>query len=240
MSRPIVGVVAGLKADPWTQESRRVVYVGEPYVRSLQAAGATAVLLPPGIGPREVEPWLDGLLLMGGQDIDPARYGQARHSATEEEDAERFETESLLLRSLPASLPVLGVCYGCQFLNVLDGGDLEQHVPDRVGDDRHADGQTERVRLEPGSRLAAVMGESFEVKSYHHQAIGRLAEPYRAVGWAEDGTIEAIEHTSAPWRMAVQWHPERSAESEPSRRLFATFVRAAETYQEERTSCGTW
>jgi putative glutamine amidotransferase len=240
VSRPVVGIVGGLKKDPWTTEDRRVVYVGEPYVRCLQSAGATAVVLPPGTGPKEVEPWLDGLLLMGGPDIDPARYGQARHEATEEEDTDRFETESVLVRSLPVGTPILGVCYGCQFLNVLDGGDLEQHVPDRVGDDRHAEGRVETVRLEPDSRLASIMGESFEVKSYHHQAIGRLAAAYKAVGWAEDGTVEAIEHTSAPWRMAVQWHPERTADSQPSRRLFAAFVAAASAWQEERTSCGTW
>jgi putative glutamine amidotransferase len=156
---------------------------------------------------------VDGLMLTGGGDIDPARFGQARSPLAGGIDDARDAFELALARNaLGQALPVLGICRGCQLLNVALGGTLVQHVPEvtacehLVATPPHS--LVHPVRLAPGSRLAAVVGATdLAVNSIHHQAVDRLAPDLVAVGWAPDGIVEALELPGCPV-LAVQWHPE--------------------------------
>lgn len=156
----------------------------------------------------EVLTWCDGVLLPGGIDMHPARYGEASHPTVTEVNEARDEYEIALVRAaLEADIPLLAICRGMQVLNVALGGTLTQHLDD---DGMHRDA-IHRVELEPGSRLARVMGaHAVDVSSYHHQSVDRLAPGLRVVGRAADGCIEALEHVEAPV-LAVQWHPEDDA-----------------------------
>ena len=160
------------------------------------------------------------LLLPGGGDIDPARYGQENRGSTDI-DRERDELEFGLLReALARRLPVLGVCRGCQLLNVAFGGTLHQDIPDHGPID-------EKDRLHPSRCadpvLTGLYGESFIVNSWHHQAVDRLGEGFRAVQWAPDGVVEAIRHEELPL-FGVQWHPERLREPTDGWRLIARWL----------------
>nr|WP_205861460.1 gamma-glutamyl-gamma-aminobutyrate hydrolase family protein [Planosporangium flavigriseum] len=202
----------------------------QAYVDLVVAAGGTAVLLPPqpASAPHVLQR-LDGLVLTGGADIEPSRYGQASGPRTGAPRRDRDEWELALAHAaLDLKLPVLGVCRGLQMVNVALGGTLEQHVPDRVGHAGHqpAPGQFGRtdVRIKASSRLAALVGEQVTVHCYHHQSVAVLAPALRAVGIADDGTIEAVESPEEPFLFAVQWHPEQDPND---RRLFQGLVDAA-------------
>ncbi|MFF0447895.1 gamma-glutamyl-gamma-aminobutyrate hydrolase family protein [Streptomyces sp. NPDC004609] len=148
----------------------------------------------------------DGVLLPGGSDLHPSRYGQAPHPRTEPDHDEQDELDLAVARAVIAlGIPALAVCRGMQVLNTVCGGTLVQHLAD--GPVPHLDALHE-VTVEPGSRLASVVGDSaFKVSSYHHQALGRLGDGLRVVARAADGCVEAVEHTEADV-LAVQWHPE--------------------------------
>jgi putative glutamine amidotransferase len=202
----------------------------QAYVDAIVAAGGTAVLLPPQpASAAHVLKRLDGLVLTGGADIEPSRYGQSAGLRTGPARRDRDEWELALSHAaLDLDLPVLGVCRGLQILNVALGGILEQHVPDRVGHAGHqpAPGQFGRVhvRVKASSKLAALVGEDLTVPCYHHQSIAVLAPSLRPVGFADDGTIEAVESAQEPFLLAVQWHPEQDP---GDRRLFQGLVDAA-------------
>jgi putative glutamine amidotransferase len=160
---------------------------------------------------------VDGLILAGGADVDPAHYGAPRHRATETAFAERDAFElALARRALDRELPFLGVCRGMQVLNVARGGTLRQHLPDDLGHTEHrrvigsfADAD-HQVRLAPGSRAARAAGEELHTtKSHHHQAVGELGAGLSVTGWAVmDDLPEAIEDAELPFVLGVQWHPE--------------------------------
>lgn len=205
------------------------------YVDAVRRAGGVPVLLPPGEPhPERLLEVVDGLILAGGGDIDPAAYGGAPHPALYLVDAERDQFELRLARAaVDGHVPVLGICRGCQVLNVAWGGDLVVHLPE--GDEapvRHRMPPRvptdHPVRVEPTSRLASILGET-EVwaRSWHHQAVHRVVPPWRPVAWAPDGVVEAVESEEHPWAVGVQWHPELSPDSGPHRRLFEALVRAA-------------
>jgi putative glutamine amidotransferase len=210
--------------------------VHDLYVAALRRAGGVPVLLPPGdeAGPEEVLAPFDGLLLAGGGDVDPRRYAAERHPETAKVDAERDELEIGLVRAADeAGLPTLAICRGAQVTNVAFGGTLLQHLPDdpartcheseRSGaDHRHA------VKLAESSRLAELSGAAtLDVVSRHHQGIEHVGEGLVAVGWSDDGLVEAVER-SGGWTLAVQWHPEVTAAVEPAQQgLFDALVREA-------------
>jgi gamma-glutamyl-gamma-aminobutyrate hydrolase PuuD len=178
---------------------------------------------------------VDGLLFSGGSDLDPELYDQEPHPATSGVVAERDRAELALLESaLARDMPVLAVCRGSQVLNIARGGDLVQHLPDVVGDERHkhtpgtfADHD---VTLEPGTRLAGLLGERAPVKSHHHQGIGRLGEGLQVAAYAEDGTVEAVEDPSHRFALGVLWHPEAGEDL----KLFEELVGAAADYRAAR------
>jgi putative glutamine amidotransferase len=181
---------------------------------------------------------LDGLVITGGKDVDPARYGQAPHPQTDEPRHDRDAWEfALLAGALRRGLPVLGICRGAQVLNVALGGTLHQHLPDIVGHSRHQTGNavfsTSRVHIEPGTRLAALIGEYSDEQCYHHQAIAELGDGLIVSARDSDGVIEAVELPGETFVLAVQWHPE---ERLSDLRLFAAVVEAAKVYAKERVS----
>ena len=207
------------------------------YVDAVRAAGGLPVLLPPGEQhPADLLDAVDGLVLCGGGDIDPARYGGGGHVAQYATCGERdaFELE-LAHAALGRATPMLAICRGLQILNVALGGDLHVHLPDVVGEEVPHRVSRERhtyhaVRIEPASRLAAVLERiELEVASWHHQAVARLGTGVRAVAWAEDGTVEALEVAGHPHVLAVQWHPELHAHeaASPHLRLFRALVARA-------------
>jgi putative glutamine amidotransferase len=208
----------------------------EPYVAALRAAGARVALLPPG-EPGEAEELLervDGLLLAGGGDIEPARYGAADHPAQYGTDPDRDELElELATTAVRVGMPTLGICRGVQLLNVAFGGTLVQHLPDGDGDGRvvhrgEASHAMHGVEVERGSRLAEALGQlQAHCRSHHHQGLDRIGDGFRAVAWAPDGLVEGIERDEG-WTVGVLWHPESTAAADPvQHRLLAAFVDVA-------------
>ncbi|MQA63592.1 MAG: gamma-glutamyl-gamma-aminobutyrate hydrolase family protein [Actinophytocola sp.] len=228
-ARPRIGVTTYLERASygvWDQES---AVLPRSYVDAVVAAAGAPVLLPPlGGAYASLVAGLDGLVLSGGADIDPSEYGQQPHEKTVTRPGrDTFELE-LLREALRAGLPVLGVCRGFELLNVAFGGTLTQHLPDVVGHTAHQPAPalygTNRITLAPGSRVAALLGAETKVRCYHHQAIDELGGGLTATGWADDGTIEAIESTDAGFVLGVQWHPEEVLDDP---RLFRALVTAS-------------
>lgn len=205
----------------------------ERYVTALRRAGLRAVLLP---GPLDDDPEavlssFDGLLLAGGGDVEPDRFGAAPHVTTYGTDADRDDIEfSLAVTADRIGMPVLGICRGLQVLNVAFGGTLVPHLPEVDGLLVHGsplDGRAafHDVRVAAGSRLAKACGtEVAGCTSHHHQGIDRLADGLVAVAWTADGLIEGVERREG-WVVGVQWHPEATAAGEPAQQaLFDAFA----------------
>ncbi|MDX1977800.1 MAG: gamma-glutamyl-gamma-aminobutyrate hydrolase family protein [Pseudanabaenaceae cyanobacterium bins.68] len=210
-------------------------YLPSAYVKSVRAAGGTPILLPAGESDLEgVMQVLDGLLLPGGGDIMPEIYGGSNHSAIYGVSAERDSWEiSLAQAAIARQMPLLGICRGLQVINVAFGGNLYLHLPDHFGELCHRleepTGCTQhQVEITRPSKLAQALGVAQTlVTSWHHQAIDLAAPAWQVVAVAEDGVIEAIEHSSHPWAVAVQWHPELSPDCAAQASLFKSFIQAA-------------
>jgi putative glutamine amidotransferase len=191
-----------------------------PYVVALRRGGARTALLPPDqptTAEELLEPF-DGLLLAGGGDIEPARYGSGDHPAQYGTDPDRDELELELARAaVRLGLPTLGICRGVQLLNVAFGGTLVQHLPERSGLVEHRNEVKQArhgLRVVPGSRLAAALGRvEAEGLSHHHQALDRIGDGFRPVAWAPDGLVEGIERDQG-WTVGVLWHPESTAHAD--------------------------
>ena len=236
MSRPLIAVTAttGIIRD------RVRARVNAAYLDAIERVGLLPVVTAPLTGTAlaaELLDRVDGLLLTGGEDVDPWHYRAQRHPATEDPHARRDAWElALVAAARHRGMPVLAICRGLQLMNVALGGTLVQDLPSqRPGDVRHAQAtaRTERVHgamIDPRSRFAdAIGGSSIRVNSSHHQAIDRLAPGLEMVGVADDGIIEAVEATGDGWWMlAAQWHPEELLDTpEPwDRNLFAAFAAA--------------
>ncbi|SCE75411.1 putative glutamine amidotransferase [Micromonospora coriariae] len=227
MRRPLIGISAYVEPVDWAVwRGVRAVLVPEAYVRAVTVAGGRAVVLPPDDGDGDVLTVLDGLLLAGGADVGPGRYGHLPDPRTEDRPDRDAGELTLLSAALAAELPVLGVCRGMQLLAVAYGGTLHQHLPDVVGHEGHRPAPgvygAHPARFAPGSLAATVLAGVDRVNSYHHQAV---ADPGRLTvsGWAADGVIEAVEDPGRPFVLGVQWHPE----NEPDPRPIAALVRAA-------------
>lgn len=227
---PVIGLTTYESPARWGVWDQRAVLLPTDYVRAVALAGAVPVLLPPfpGVIPGAL-PRLDALVLTGGLDIAPHRYGEEPHPRTDDEQPERDDAELALLEgAVRQGLPVLGICRGLQLVNVARGGTLAQHLPEVVGGTDHSPGgdtfgDTD-VEVTPGSRLAEALGRTrLTGRCHHHQAIGRLGGGLQAVARAADGTVEAVEDPELPFFLAVQWHPEIGDE----RRLFEALVQAA-------------
>jgi putative glutamine amidotransferase len=224
----------------WEQEA---VLLARSYVEAVQNGGGLAVMLPPDDllldDPGDALDLLDGLMLVGGADIDPAVYGGDAHPETVDTVLERDRFEmALVLAAIERDLPVLGICRGMQLINVAYGGTLLQHLPERFGHHEHLkvvgtfDGADHDVDLLAGSLAAAAAGESHHAtKSHHHQGVDRLGDGLQVTGSSSmDGLPEAIEMPGRRFVLGVQWHPEADEAS----RVVAALVTAAEQHMVER------
>jgi putative glutamine amidotransferase len=232
--RPVIGITTYLTFARFGVWEDDAALIPAAYVRALEAAGGRALLVPPSMeGIDETLDALDGLLFSGGSDLDPDLYGQETHAETNGVVPERDRAELALLRAaLERDMPVLAVCRGSQVLNVARGGDLVQHLPDVVGDEKHkhtpgvfADHD---VDLVSGTRVQQILGDHAPVKSHHHQGYGQLGEGLREAARADDGTIEALEDPSRRFALGVLWHPEAGEDFA----LFEALVEEARAYHE--------
>ncbi|MPY98727.1 MAG: gamma-glutamyl-gamma-aminobutyrate hydrolase family protein [Actinophytocola sp.] len=232
-SKPVIGLTTYAQRAQTGVWDTDFALLPSNYVDAVSRAGGVPVLLPPvnygTDGSAEVIAALDGLVISGGADIDPAAYDQQPHPATTDTQPGRDQWEIRLLEhALAGDLPVLGVCRGAQVLNVALGGSLHQHLPDVVGHEAHRPAPAVfgpiRVRLTDGGLAARILGGDCKVPCYHHQALDRIAPALRASGWAEDGTVEAVELPTHRFVLGVQWHPEQDS-GDP--RLFEALVAAA-------------
>jgi putative glutamine amidotransferase len=226
---PVVGITAYVERARFTVWDMTATLLPHAYIEQVVRAGGQPVVLPPAGNPPALTDRLDALILTGGGDLNPSRYGAGPHERTGYVRDFRDEAELGLVRSaLDRGLPYLGICRGLQVLNVALGGTLHQHVPDVVGDLRHcpAPGVYSRfpVTVAAGSLLAKALGkEEVTVPHYHHQAIDRLGSGLTATSWSDDGLVEAAELDDHPFALGVQWHPEADGDSS----LFAALVAAA-------------
>jgi len=234
--KPVIGITTYLTRARFGTWEEDTALVPADYVRAIERAGGRALLVPPSEEAiEETLDSLDGVLFSGGADIDPELYGQETHPETRGIVPERDRGELALLQAaLARDMPVLAVCRGSQVLNVALGGDLVQHLPEVVGDEKHkhTPGQygDHDVTVEPETRLGALLGDRAPVKSHHHQGFGRLGGGLREAARAEDGTLEALEDPSRRFALGVLWHPEAGEDM----RLFEAFVEEARGYREEQ------
>jgi gamma-glutamyl-gamma-aminobutyrate hydrolase PuuD len=226
--RPLIGISTYREQARWGSWDLPAVLLPASYAEAVTRAGGEPVLLPTGAVSAEVVARLDGLVLAGGADVEPARYGQAAGPHTTAVRSDRDDAEFVLLQAaLDRDLPLLAICRGMQLLNVALGGDLVQHLPDVPGTGPHDPGPAQfarrEVRTEPGSAVHRLLGPIARVDCHHHQALDRIAPGLLSSAWAEDGVVEAVEATGRRFCLAVQWHPEASED----RRLFEALVDAA-------------
>jgi putative glutamine amidotransferase len=232
---PFIGLTTSASVGAYPERA----YTNAAYIDAVQGAGGVPVLLPPqlsGVARDALWSWLDALILTGGGDIDPVRYGQAPHPTVYEVSTARDDLElDLTRRALAEDVPLLAICRGIQVLNVALGGTLVQDIPSATGtlvqhsqkDRRHV--ATHAVKVEAGSRLAEVLGAvALEVNSLHHQSVDAPGDGVRVVAHAPDGIAEGIEVPGHPFAVAVQWHPEELvAHDAAARSLFRAVVDAA-------------
>ena len=234
--RPLIGITTYVTPARWSYWDRDAVLVPADYVLAVERAGARPLLVPPSEdGIEETLDAVDALIFSGGADIDPDLYGQDPHPETRGVHPDRDRGELMLLEAaLARDMPVLAICRGSQVLNIARGGDLVQHLPDVVGDEKHKHTPgtfgDHDVALESGTKLSAVLGEHAPVKSHHHQGFGRIGEGLRVAAHADDGTIEAVEATDRRFAVGVLWHPEAGED----KKLFEELVEEAARYRKQR------
>jgi putative glutamine amidotransferase len=241
MTRPVIGICSALEQARWSVWDEEAVLLPRSYVAAVQGAGGLALILPPdplaAQDPGQLLALIDGLMLAGGADIDPASYGEQAHSKTTGTVPERDAFEIALTRAaIERDTPVLGICRGMQLINVALGGTLLQHLPERFGHHEHRrvvgsfDGADHDVQVRDGSLALRVVGESSHAtKSHHHQGVDRLGEGLEVSAISTlDGLPEAIELTGARFVLGVQWHPEADEGSAVVGALVAAAEEAAE------------
>lgn len=231
--RPVIGITSYVEDASWGAWTLPAALVPFGYVRSVERAGGRALLVPPALeGVEETLEAVDGLVFSGGSDIDPGVYGAESHEQTNGVRPLRDRAELALLEAAIArDMPVLAICRGLEVLNVVRGGDLEQHLPDRVGHEAHREVlgvfSEHGVDLRATSRVGTLLGDRAAVKSHHHQGVRRLGEGLVETAWAEDGTVEGLEDPARRFLVGVLWHPEEG-EDDP---LFRALVEEAKAYR---------
>jgi len=238
--RPLIGISTYNDLAQWRDWSAPAMLIPQTYVNAVRRSGGRPVLLPPGGDPAEAAATvadLDGLIVSGGGDVDPARYGAPAHPETGAPNRERDGWELALLdAALAAEVPLLAVCRGIQLLNVVRGGTLHQHLPQVVGNEEHSGPDCgfgrHLVRIGAAGALGRVLAGAggpaedvwLDAPTHHHQAVDRLGDGLVATAWAADGTVEGLEVAGGTvFAVGVQWHPEEGDDP----RLFEALVTAA-------------
>jgi putative glutamine amidotransferase len=239
VSRPLIGVTTYLEQSQTGVWDVPASFLPKVYLDAVTNAGGIAILLPPQpvddeIAIRVVNS-LDGLVVAGGKDVDPARYGQLAHPTTDAPRLDRDAWEDALLKAaIDTELPFLAICRGLQMLNVALGGTLHQHLPEVVGDTRFSGDNgvfaANEVAVGSGGLVSKLLADTptLTVQSYHHQGIDRVA-PGLTVTAESNGVVQAVELDAVPFGVAVQWHPEQSPED---LRLFEGLIEAARGHSE--------
>lgn len=241
--RPVIGICTALALARWGVWERQAALLATSYINAIHRAGGLAVMIPPDgafeQSPDEMLDLLDGLILAGGNDIDPAVYGADPHPETHHTVPERDASEvGLARRAVELDIPLLGICRGMQLINVALGGTLSQHLPEELGHEEHRrtpgsfDNADHDVRLVPGSLAARAAGEELHgTKSHHHQGVATLGDGLTVTGHSTlDDLPEALEAPDRRFVLGVQWHPEADERS----RIVAALVEHARGYQAER------
>ncbi len=245
--RPVIGICTALARARWGVWERDAALLAVSYIAAIQRAGGLAVMIPPDgrlvDGPDEILDLLDGLILAGGNDIDPACYGADPHPETHHTVPERDRSElALARRAIARDMPVLGICRGMQLINVAFGGTLSQHLPDELGHEEHRrtpgsfDDADHDVRLTPGSLAARAAGEELHgTKSHHHQGVAVVGAGLEVTGHSVlDDLPEALEAPGRRFVLGVQWHPEADERS----RVFGALVEQAAGYRSDARASG--
>ena len=229
--RPLIGITSIFQATE--SDPVGTVRTNMSYVNAVFESGGLPVVLPPVQSEEAIAGYvtdLDGLVLVGGMDIPPSVYGEKAHETVDSLTTERFWFESRLIKSwLASDKPMLGVCLGCQFTNVMSGGTLIQDIPSEVGEQvvhRQKGGASHLVELEKNTRLYLILGvDTLTVNSYHHQAVDKIGKNLRITAHANDGVVEGLEFPGERLGLFVQWHPERMPK-EHRQRIFSALVKA--------------
>lgn len=237
MAAPLIGVTANYQTDG---AKFGTVSVGESYIQAVIQAGGLPVVIPVGLSDEQINALfarLDGLLLTGGADVDPQRFGGQPHPRVYGIDARRDNLEVQLAQmAAQQDKPFLGICRGVQVINVALGGSLFTDIGDQLPEalrhdwypDIPRDYLAHTVQVQPESRLARILEETeVPVNSLHHQGIQRAAESLRPTAYAPDGLLEAVELPDHRFGLGVQWHPEWIQEQAAQRRLFKALIEAA-------------
>jgi putative glutamine amidotransferase len=240
---PTIGITTYHAGVDWRGWPEEIALLPWTYVTAIRNNGGRPVLLPPGGDAAEAAATvavLDGIVIAGGGDIDPALYGGLpKHPKTEVTAPDRDAWElAVAVAAVRQGVPLFGICRGSQVLNIACGGTLHQHVPDLVGHEGHSGVPggfgSHKVRVTSGSIVQSILpgGEFFDVPTHHHQAVNKIGAGLMPVAWADDGIVEAIESTTpGEFLVGVQWHPEQGQDF----RLFSALVEAAEMHYSERT-----
>ena len=238
-TKPIIGIGSDVRSPQGKRES---AFTFLTYVEALRRAGAIPVLIPPQPeNAAEVLDGLDGLVLAGGDDCDPAAYGEERHPSVEPMDSRRQNNDlSLAKAARERQIPTLGICLGMQVMNVAAGGTLVQDIDSQLQTEiQHASEPEDRARhdvmIEQGTQLASILGaRELDVNSSHHQAIRNVGAGLRVTAHAPDGIVEGLEDPRHPFYLGVQWHPEDMKGEESASTLFGAFVEAARKHAQEK------
>jgi putative glutamine amidotransferase len=239
MRKPLIGIGSDIYITPGERD-RAFAYT--TYCESLRRAGAVPLVIPPQPeNARQLVESLDGLLLAGGFDCDPAAYGEERHETCEAMDTRRQENDYALAKAAREhGIPTLGICLGVQMMNVAAGGTLIQDIASQFETEiEHASVPEDRARhdvvIEGGTRLGALLGErEYNVNSSHHQAIRDVGKGLRVTAHAPDGIVEGLEDPKHPFYLGVQWHPEDMAGEDSASKIFGAFVEAARAHAKRR------
>lgn len=228
-SVPVIGITSVYKVDEDTGKEQTIVNFA--YVRAIAENGGAPVILPTVDDEKIIKRYLeelDGLVLVGGADVPPSAYGEKPNESDYVMTSQRYNFERKLIEKwLKSGKPLLGVCLGMQFTNVVSGGSLIQDIPSQVGTEVEHRGYHE-VQIEPGSSLAKILGtEKATVKSNHHQAVKDVGKNLRVIAHSKDGVIEALERIKGGFGLFVQWHPEQMKDKQHRDAIYGALVKAS-------------
>ena len=236
VSKPVIGITTYLVPAAWAAWNLEAALIPASYVRAVARAGGSPLLVPPGAEVDTTLDVVDGIIFSGGSDLDPELYGAEAHAETLGVIRERDDFElALMCATLERDVPMLAICRGSQVLNVVRGGDIEQHVPDRVGTQTHREVpgvfSVHGVDVAPDSLLGSILGDRHDVKSSHHQGFGRVGDGLTVTAQAPDGTVEGLEDPTRRFAVGVLWHPEEGEDLA----LFEALVAEAAAYRTARS-----